>query len=127
MNPGTNLDGYRVLALVGRGGNAEVYRVHHIDLNVDRALKVPLHVDAAGRERLVREAQIQSRLRHTNLVTVFDLVAVDGVPALVMDYVGGGTLADLIARRKIPLEEVDSIFRQICSGVAVAHAAGLVH
>jgi len=84
--------------------------------------------DEVFRERFLREAQMAARLSHPNIVGVHDVGEEDGVPYIVMEYVEGETLADLIAQ-KSPLDPdraVDLVL-QVCAGLEHAHAAGLVH
>jgi eukaryotic-like serine/threonine-protein kinase len=80
------------------------------------------------RERFVREARLAGRLSHPNVVRVFDAGEHDGCPYIVMEYVPGETLAQLLARRrKLVPTEVVGLGTQACAGLEHAHANGLVH
>jgi eukaryotic-like serine/threonine-protein kinase len=129
---GRLLDGrYRVEALVALGGMATVYRA--IDTRLDRwvALKV-MHADLARDEdfvsRFIGEAKSVARLSHPNVVSVFDQGRDGPYPYLAMEYVPGRTLRDLLAERgRFPAGEALSIMVPLLSGLAAAHAAGIVH
>ncbi len=127
LTVGSIVDRYRVEAALGSGGMASVFLVRHTVLGSLHALKV-LHVTSpALRERLVREGQLQARLRHPNLVTVTDMIHVEGAPALVLEYVDGPTLAEFIAGGRPELDEALRLFDGIAGGVEHAHAAGILH
>ena len=127
MQPGTVVGPYQITDILGQGGNARVYRVRHRTLRTDHALKVPLFTDPESRLRLLREGRVQASLRHPNIVSVREIVHVNGTPALVMDFAGSRTLADVLARGPLPPAEATAVFRQICLGMASAHGAGLLH
>ncbi|MBW2257360.1 MAG: serine/threonine protein kinase, partial [Deltaproteobacteria bacterium] len=128
LEPGRALERYTVQSLVGRGGMGTVYRVRHNQLGSIHALKVLHWASRTVRNRLMREGQAQSRLRHPNVVTVTDLVDVDGAPGLIMEHVDGPSLSELLRERKrLALPEVDRFAEGIIRGVDAAHRAGLVH
>ncbi len=127
LEPGQMVGKYRVEALVGEGGMARVYRVRHLQLDALRALKVLTSPSAEITRRLLQEGRIQARLRHRNVVNVTDTVQVDGAPGLVMDFVRGPSLAELIQKRRLTLEQVDMLALGILAGVEAAHSHGLVH
>ena len=93
-----------------------------------KRLDLSLAGDEVFRERFVREARLAASLQHPNLVSVYDVGEEDGSPYIVMEYVQGETLADLIARKApLPPERAVGLLVQICDGLEHAHAAGLVH
>jgi serine/threonine protein kinase len=113
---------YRIERELGRGGMAVVHAAADSGLDRDVALKVlssHLAGDEAFRVRFLREARIAGSLHHPNLVRVYDIVEIDGLPCIVMELVEGGTLAD----GRLSLDEA----AQIADGVAYAHAQGIVH
>ncbi len=127
LRPGTRVDRYRVELPLGEGGMATVYRVRHEVLGTVHALKV-LHVDAPRiRQRLVSEGRAQASLTHENVVAVTDVLEVDNAPALLMEFVDGGTLADVVAGPPLPLVLVLRLFRGVVAGVAAAHERGIIH
>ena len=127
LAPGTSVDKFVVEDLLGRGGMASVYRIRHRDLNVAYALKIMhvTHPDLAGRIR--SEGALQAELRHPNIVTVFDIIDIAGVSALVMELVDGPSLAALLEVHRPSLDQIDDIARGVLKGVRTAHAKGLIH
>ena len=127
LDAGQDIDRYRVEALLGEGGMAEVYRVRHRTLGSAHALKV-LKLDTRGiTDRLVQEGQVQASLRHPNVVTVTDVIEVAGKPGLVMEFISGPTLAQWLANTQPTIEEAEALFLGILAGVSRAHRLGLVH
>jgi eukaryotic-like serine/threonine-protein kinase len=121
---------FRVERRLGRGGMATVYLAYDEDLDRRVAVKVleSLAGDGDGRRRFLREARLAAGLAHPNVVTVFDSGEHDGAPYIVMEYVEGGNLGELIARRgRLPAGEVVALGRQACAGLQHAHESGLVH
>ena len=113
---------YRIDRELGRGGMAVVYAGWQEGLDRPVALKVlspQLAGDPEFRARFLREARIASRLQHPNLVRVFDIAEVDGLPCIVMELVAGDTLDGA----RIRLAEA----AQVADGLAHAHAVGVVH
>ena len=127
LRTGMVVDRYIIEGLLGKGGMAYVYRVRHRQLSSLHALKVLNLRRADIRERLVQEGRIQSTLNHPNVVTVTDLVDISGAPGLIMEYVQGPTLHELLGRGRLSLGQVDGLARGILKGVAAAHAHSLVH
>ena len=123
---------YAVERVLGHGGMAIVYLARDVELERPVAVKLladNLAADEAFRERFVREAKVAARLAHPNIVGVFDTGEdEDGRPYIVMEYVDGRTLADVLAERgRLPADEVVRIAVQACAGLERAHDAGLVH
>ncbi len=104
-----------------------VYRARHRTLGTLHALKVIGRVPLVVRKRFEREAQLQARLRHPNVVRVTDVIDVDGNPALVAEFIDGPTLDQLMARGPLERPAALALFRQVVEGVAVAHQHGIVH
>ena len=124
---GRVVERYRVEAMVGRGGMAAVYRVRHERLGVEKALKVLMSSSRDQENRLVREGRVQAELKHPHIVAVSDVLDVDGAVALLMEYVRGPDLADLLVEHGPSMEDALDIFRAICAGMAVAHHEGMIH
>jgi eukaryotic-like serine/threonine-protein kinase len=122
---------YELLRPLGHGAMATVELAH--DAVLDRPVAVKrlaenLARDEDLRRRFLREARLAARLSHPNVVRVFDVGEDGGRPFIAMEYVEGGTLADLVARRgALPGPEVARLGLQMCAGLAAAHDAGLVH
>jgi serine/threonine protein kinase len=93
-----------------------------------KRLSETLTGDEVFRERFVREARMAAQLSHPNIVAVYDVGEEDGVPYIVMEYVEGETLHDLMAREgPLDTERALDIVLQVCAGLEHAHGAGLVH
>jgi serine/threonine protein kinase len=88
-----------------------------------------LHSDSPedAAQRFEREAKVGASLSHPNLVTVFDTVADDEGILIVMEYVEGENLAELMSRERVPAEQAVSIIRQVAGALDHAHQAGVVH
>jgi eukaryotic-like serine/threonine-protein kinase len=130
ISPGSKLGPYEVLSLVGAGGMGEVYRARDTRLGREVAIKVlPAErmADENRRRRFVQEARAASALSHPNIVTIHEIESADGVDFIVMEYVPGKTLDNLIPRQGMRLGDVLRIAIPIADAVARAHAAGIVH
>ncbi|MEO8054452.1 MAG: serine/threonine-protein kinase, partial [Acidobacteriota bacterium] len=127
---GTTLSHYRILEKVGEGGMGVVYRA--LDTRLDRtvALKV-LRPETVGdperKWRFVREAKAASALNHPHIVTIHDVDADQGVDFMVMEYVEGTPLNQLIPAGGLPVRDAVDIAARIASALGAAHAAGIVH
>jgi len=129
---GTLVDGrYRVRARVARGGMATVYTATDERLERTVALKI-IHPSQASDphfvDRFTDEAKTIARLTHPNVVAVYDQGTHAGLPYLIMEYVRGRTLRDILAeRRRLNPVEALAILEQMLAAIAAAHRAGLVH
>ncbi|HEX5473454.1 MAG TPA: protein kinase [Vicinamibacterales bacterium] len=126
---GSRLGPYEIAGKLGQGGMGVVYSATDCRLMRQVAIKVlPEHV-AGDRERLSRferEARLLAQLNHPNVAQVYGLEVGD-VPALVMEFVEGPTLAERLAAGPLPLDETLSIGRQIAEALEEAHEKGIVH
>ena len=127
IDVGRSIDRYVVAGQIGEGGMATVYLVRHATLGTDHALKVLSIGSRSIRDRLIQEGRLQATLNHTNIVSVTDVLAVDGAPGLLMELIAGPALDTWLAHYRPSLEESLAIFRGICAGVGYAHSKGLVH
>src|SRR5665213_876943 len=119
-SPGSRLDHYEIVELIGKGGMGEVYRARDTRLPRDAAIKVSSQQFS---ERFAREARIIASLNHPNISTLYDI----GPNYLVMELVEGPTLADRIKQGALTLEEASAIARQIADALDYAHEKGVVH
>jgi serine/threonine-protein kinase len=129
---GTLFDGrYRVKSRVARGGMATVYMA--VDERLERTVAVKIiHPTQADDprflSRFIDEAKTIARLTHPNVVAVYDQGTHQGLPYLVMEYVRGRTLREVLAdRRRLQPVEALAVLDQVLAAVAAAHRAGLVH
>jgi serine/threonine-protein kinase len=127
LQPGTQLERYTVQALIGQGGMAMVYRVRHDQLGTLHAMKVLTVASHTIRQRLLQEGRVQAALAHPNVVSVTDVVDVDGSPGLVMELVRGPSLERLLSQHRLTYEQTDMLVQGIVRGVSAAHVRGLFH
>jgi serine/threonine protein kinase len=122
---------YTVEATLGRGGMATVELARDAQLGRKVAIKrlfASLVDDETFQARFLREARLAAGLSHPNLVAVYDAGEEAGVPYIVMEYVEGETLAQLMRRTgPLPPDRAVEILLQVCAGLGHAHAAGLIH
>ena len=123
---------YRIMGRLARGGMATVYQAR--DERLERSVAAEDHPSRPrpGRRRCstgsTDEAKTVARLAHPNIVAVYDQGIHDGAPYLVMEYVRGRTLREVLNdRRRLDPAESLAILEQMLAALAVAHRAGLVH
>ena len=124
-------DRYEIIRVIGEGGMANVYLANDTILNRKVAVKV-LRGDLANDEKFVRrfqrEALSASSLNHPNIVEMYDVGEDDGNFYIVMEYVDGKNLKQLIKRRtKLSLTEVVDIMKQLTDGISHAHDSFIIH
>ena len=124
-------DRYQIIRTIGEGGMANVYLAHDLILDRDVAVKI-LRGDLADDEKFVRrfqrEAIAASSLSHPNIVEMYDVGEDDGKYYIVMEYVDGKTLKNLIKKRGgLTLPEVIDIMTQLTSAIACAHDSNIIH
>ena len=98
----TNVGGYKNLELIARGGMGEVYKARHPNLNRTVAIKVLsayFKDDPGFNKRFAREAKTMAQLRHPNIITIHDFGDQEGLPFIVMEYLTGETLSQILARQ----------------------------
>jgi serine/threonine protein kinase len=125
---------YRVLELLGRGGQARVYRGYHPELDRPVAIKV-LRADLLDETLLARfrrEARAVAALRHPNIVQVFDFDVQDEQYYIVMELLAGDTLQARLAAhrargRHLPHGEGVRVLLDVLDGLAYAHGQGVLH
>jgi serine/threonine protein kinase len=120
---------YELRARLGRGATKEVYLAYDPQLDREVALAIVVGAgDDVARAGVAREAQVTGRLGdHPNIITVYDSGVLDGVPYLVMRAMSGGSVADLLARGRPPLERTIRVGREVALALAHAHEHGVVH
>ena len=129
---GKTIGRYVIDRLVGEGGMGRVYEAHHTTLaNKRYAVKVLLGDAGATptmRKRFAKEAESASRLVHANVVAVTDYGATEGgLPYIVMDFLDGRSIAELIEDGPIAVPRAIRLARAMCEGLVYAHEAGVVH
>jgi len=121
---------YKFLEKLGAGGMGEVYKA------VDQVLRRPVAIKLVAKDsaqalespmRFLREARAASAVRHPNIVTIFEIGETDDQAYIVMEYVQGRTLRELIANSGLTWGSVLDISQQICRGIDAAHSVKIIH
>ncbi|MCX7936012.1 MAG: serine/threonine protein kinase, partial [Planctomycetota bacterium] len=133
LHPGQIIGKCRIIRELGRGGMGAVYLAHHTTLDVPVAIKIlPAHFAAKNpqfAERFIREGKLAAKLNHPHIVAVRDADRdpETGLYYLILEYVDGGTVRDLLKRGPLPVNEALRIISEIASALAAAHEHGVVH
>ena len=126
----TWLGDYALIDQVGSGGMGVAYKAFDSRLKRTVAVKT-LHPSLAeepeGKQRLLREARAAAAFTHPNICTIYSVAEADGIPFIVMEYVEGRTLAELIAAAPMDPMQVTTLALQVVDALAAAHARGIVH
>jgi len=130
--PGTQItDRYRIVSLVGRGGMGEVYRADDLQIGEAVALKFPswnFRADQEQAKRFYAEVRAARQVTHPSVCQVYDVGEFEGETFISMEYIDGENLKSLIHRiGRLSHEKAIQIGSQICSGLAAAHAKGVLH
>ena len=124
-------DDYELLEEIGTGGFGRVYRARDLALERDVAIKVlhpALTADPGVVERFRREAQLAARLRHPNIVSIYDIMGRAGLSWYTMEYVPGSNLAQVIQRHgTFSLDQTERLLNEALSALEHAHSVGLIH
>jgi tRNA A-37 threonylcarbamoyl transferase component Bud32/Tol biopolymer transport system component len=130
LDSGSRLGPYEILSPLGAGGMGEVYKARDTKLDRLVAVKVLPESLANDREALARferEAKAVAALSHGNILAIHDFVVHEGVAFAVMELLEGETIRELVSGGPLPVRKTIDYARQVCSGLAAAHAKGIVH
>jgi formylglycine-generating enzyme required for sulfatase activity/dienelactone hydrolase/predicted Ser/Thr protein kinase len=128
LRPGEKIGRFEILASCGQGAGGTVYLANDPSNGRKVAVKVfPTFLSPDQRRRYVKEAQATSVLRHPHIVAVEETGRDDDRDFLVMEYVDGQTLGEVISAEGMRVEEALDLGRMILEGLAAAHAAGVIH
>jgi serine/threonine protein kinase len=119
---------YRILEKIGEGGMGVVYKA--LDTRLDRPVAIktlPSIHDPNRRRQFIWEARAAAGLRHPNIVVVHDIASDQGTDFIVMEYIPGQPLSDLLTRGPLSVSETLRYAREIASAMEAAHTAGIVH
>jgi len=130
LTAGTSVSHYSIVSKIGAGGMGEIYLADDTRLKRKVALKFLPHSMCGNQDyikRFAREAEAAALFSHPNIVAIHDVGEFTGRPYVVLDYVEGMSLRNLIEKRNLPFSQVLDIGIQICSGLDCAHRAGVIH
>jgi len=131
LSPGQRLFEYEIVRVLGKGGFAAVFEAYDRMLDRRVAIKqllVDKAKDAKAVKRFMQEARIAATLEHPNVITVYALRIEDKQIHMVMEYLSGGSLWDLLAKKgKLSVEEAARIAAGICEGLAKLHSKKIIH
>lgn len=130
LEPGTRINQFEILTLLGTGAMGEVYRARDSRLDREVAIKVLPESFVRDPERVGRfelEARTLASLDHPNIGALYDFQEADGMRFLVMQLIDGETLEERIEHGPVPVEEALPIFVQIAQGLEAAHLRGIIH
>ncbi len=129
---GTRIREYEILDVIGKGGMGAVYRARHVYLDEERAIKVvhsEFAEDEAFLQRFIREAKMLVKLRHRNLVQLFEFGTLkEDTFFMVLELIRGDSLLDRVSKlTRVPIHEALKIIREAALGLHMAHQKGIVH
>ena len=130
ITPGTRLDRYQIISLLGAGGMGEVYLAHDTRLGRKVALKfLPTKYtqDSERLKRFAQEAQTASALNHPNIITIYEVGHADETHFIATEFIDGMTLRRRLSQGRLSIDESLDIAIQSASALVAAHAAGIVH
>jgi DNA-binding beta-propeller fold protein YncE len=131
LEPGEEIAGYRIEAVVDRGGMGVVYRATQLALDRQVALKViapEFAADEEFRRRFERESRTAGSIRHPNVITIYDAREDEGLLFITMDYIEGTDLRAVLAEEgSLDPERAVDLVTQVASALDAAHARGLIH
>jgi len=129
IGPGTKLGPYVVQESIGQGAMGVVYRAYHAQLERECAVKVlqALGTDSDATARFRREAQSIARMRHPNVLNVFDFGEYEGTPYMIVEYIPGGSLAPRVKNGPLDRGAALAYLRGIGDALDYAHKHGIVH
>ncbi|MBL8823113.1 MAG: serine/threonine protein kinase [Planctomycetia bacterium] len=125
-----SIPGYENFTELGIGGMGVVYRARHIMLQRDVAVKMIKSGEFAGQhelQRFLHEARIIARLRHPNIVQVYEAGISNNSPYLVLEYMEGGSLAKQLRHRQWTIPEAVALVEKLALGMQCAHKEGVIH
>jgi serine/threonine protein kinase len=130
FNVGDTIGPYQIVAHIGQGGMATIYKAYQTTLDRYVALKIihpALKEDHSFVLRLQREATVIAKLNHPNIVAVHDFREHDGIPFLVLQFIEGKTLKDVLKEQKLNKQQILNIIHPVADALTYAHSRGVLH
>lgn len=130
MKSGTQIDHYRIVDKIGAGGMGDLYLAEDLRLNRKVVIKFLASIESsveADRQRFLDEAKAAAAINHPNIVTIYDTGLYKNSPYIVMEYVSGRSLEDIINTGPVKEQQTIEIAVQVCSGLAEIHKHNIIH
>ncbi len=129
---GETIGGCRIESLLGRGGMGAVYEAQQVSLERRVAVKIHKVSDSADAEEsgklFLKEAKLVAKLNHPNIVQIFDVGHKNDLLYMIMEYVEGVTLKDLLLKQPLfPIDRLHRVAKKVSRGLAAAHKENIVH
>jgi urea transport system substrate-binding protein len=124
------LPGYTILGELGRGGMGVVYKARQTGLDRLVAIKMVLagrHAGPHERARFEAEARLIAKLRHPNIVQIYDVGTYEGIPFCVLEYLEGGSLSDAVAQQRLAPVQAAELVATVADAIEHAHQQGIIH
>src|SRR5262249_48131070 len=125
-----SVPGYDILGVLGRGGMGVVYKARQVRadrIGALKGIKANVADDAHLRGRFRTEVQALARIKHPNIVQIYDVGEECGCPYFSMEFVSGGTLAQRLHRETMSVQEAARLIEMLARAVDAAHQAGVLH
>ncbi len=130
LRAGDRVADYQVIGMLGVGGMGAVYQVKHLISERVEALKIllpDLEATPDVAERFMREIRLQASLNHPNIASLHNALRIDNQLLMVMEFIDGHTLAELMRQRAISLTQAVALGAQVLGALEYAHSKGVVH
>lgn len=130
LTAGTKVSHYTIISKIGAGGMGEIYLADDVKLKRKVALKfLPPHMceNKDHLKRFTREAEAAALFSHPNIVSIHDVDEFAGRPYIVLDYIEGLSLRQIVQQKSLPIDQIVDYSIQICDGLDCAHQAGVIH
>ncbi len=127
---GETVGPYKIVAHIGQGGMATIFKAYQANLDRFVALKIihpALKEDHSFVMRLKREATVIAKLNHPNIVTVHDFREHEGLPFLVLQFIEGKTLKEVMREQRLTIPQILNIIRPVADALTYAHSRGVLH
>ncbi|BBM85077.1 serine/threonine protein kinase [Candidatus Uabimicrobium amorphum] len=121
---------YRIIGEIGRGGMGRVFKAHDPQLDREVALKVLRYGEGASDkdiERFLREAKTTAKLRHPNIVALYDIGNEDDQNFFIMDFISGVSLKRFVQNYSLTISQIVSIMIKVAEAIGYAHSCGVIH
>lgn len=127
LKPGTRIQQYELIRLLGRGGMGSVYLARDVQLGRRVAIKFLQTVDLSLAQRFILEARATARCSHENIVIIHEVGAVHGSPFMVLEFIQGHSLTQLIRGQRVPPPRAVELIAPVVRALICAHAHHIVH